>query len=288
MGFIKSTRCLDFADLAMANCLEQNRSIKLMEQLNNTINWACVESILLSHYTLGTSEEGARAYPPLMLFKCLMLQKWFRIPFDPSWKTKSPTGCPSRPFWGFHSADLLWINTPSPVSAAGCPSRPWMRSIPRSCASSEQQGLSINEGRDFTTAKFTELEILRNKAISKIRYIIEQYIGISHLTRPRQTGKVYKHHQKQVRRIVTAGGLQRSQRYENPLSGSGVSRGLFLTLLPVDARIPKYPLLGVSEDILSSIAKHETLITIKNSSQILKSRLNPVFQTSQGMSRIKG
>jgi hypothetical protein len=83
MGFKKTTRSLDFADLALANCLEQNRSIKLMEQLSSAINWSCVESILLSHYTVGTSEEGARAYPPLMLFKCLMLQKWFRIQSDP-------------------------------------------------------------------------------------------------------------------------------------------------------------------------------------------------------------
>jgi hypothetical protein len=51
--------------------------------INNTINWVRVESILLSHYTVGTSEEGAHAYPPLMLFKCLLLQKWFRIPSDP-------------------------------------------------------------------------------------------------------------------------------------------------------------------------------------------------------------
>ena len=71
MAFKKTTRNLDFADLAMATCLEQNRSIKLMEQLNNTINWKRVESILLSHYTVGTSGEGARAYSPLMLFKCL-------------------------------------------------------------------------------------------------------------------------------------------------------------------------------------------------------------------------
>jgi hypothetical protein len=83
MRFKKTTRSLDFADPALANCLEQNRSIKLMEQLSSAINWSRVESILLSHYTVGTSEEGARAYPPLMLFKCLMLQKWFRIQSDP-------------------------------------------------------------------------------------------------------------------------------------------------------------------------------------------------------------
>jgi transposase, IS5 family len=83
MRFKKTTRNLDFADLSMANCMEPNRSIKLMEQLNKAINWVRVESILPSHYTVGSSEEGARAYPPLMLFKCLMLQKWFRIPSDP-------------------------------------------------------------------------------------------------------------------------------------------------------------------------------------------------------------
>jgi transposase, IS5 family len=35
--------------------------------------------------------------------------------------------------------------------------------------------------KDSTNAKLTELEIQRNKAISKIRYIVEQYFGISHL-----------------------------------------------------------------------------------------------------------
>lgn len=35
--------------------------------------------------------------------------------------------------------------------------------------------------KDSTTAKLTELEINRNKKISKIRYIVEQYFGISHL-----------------------------------------------------------------------------------------------------------
>jgi IS5 family transposase len=37
----------------------------------------------MKHYHIGVSNEGADAYPPLMLFKCLMLQKWFRIPSDP-------------------------------------------------------------------------------------------------------------------------------------------------------------------------------------------------------------
>jgi IS5 family transposase len=35
--------------------------------------------------------------------------------------------------------------------------------------------------KDSKTAKLTETEIERNKAISKLRYIVEQYFGISHL-----------------------------------------------------------------------------------------------------------
>ena len=35
--------------------------------------------------------------------------------------------------------------------------------------------------KDSTTAKLTEYEIERNKSISKVRYIVEQYFGISHL-----------------------------------------------------------------------------------------------------------
>ena len=35
--------------------------------------------------------------------------------------------------------------------------------------------------KDTRTAKITEIEIGRNKAISKKRYIVEQYFGLSHL-----------------------------------------------------------------------------------------------------------
>ena len=35
--------------------------------------------------------------------------------------------------------------------------------------------------KDSTTAKLTEYEIERNKKISKVRYIVEQYFGLSHL-----------------------------------------------------------------------------------------------------------
>jgi IS5 family transposase len=83
MGFKKMDNSLGFADLALASSLEHNRSLKLMEKIDKAIDWLRVENILYNHYIVGTSGEGADAYPPLLLFKCLMLQKWFRIISDP-------------------------------------------------------------------------------------------------------------------------------------------------------------------------------------------------------------
>ena len=78
MGYKKMDQSLGFADLALKSSLKHNRSLKTMEKLNKAINWSRIESILMNHYTVGTSKEGADTYLPLLLFKCLLLQKWFR------------------------------------------------------------------------------------------------------------------------------------------------------------------------------------------------------------------
>ncbi len=75
MAFKKMEQNLSFADLALKSSLKHNRSLKLMENLNNSIDWSRIETILMNHYTAGTSSEGAKAYPPILLFKCLLLQK---------------------------------------------------------------------------------------------------------------------------------------------------------------------------------------------------------------------
>jgi IS5 family transposase len=146
MGFKRTTRSLDFADLALAACLEQNRSIKYMQQLSNSINWSRVEAILLSHYTVGTSEEGARAYPPLMLFKCLMLQKWFRIPSDPELENQINDRLSFKTFLG------LAFSQPAPDHSTFSRFRSRLPKEAMDQINSEilrqfeSQGLCINEG----------------------------------------------------------------------------------------------------------------------------------------------
>ena len=53
MGFKRLNESFTFADLAMKGTLEHNRSLKTLEKIDKAINWPRIESILLSHYTVG-------------------------------------------------------------------------------------------------------------------------------------------------------------------------------------------------------------------------------------------
>lgn len=83
MGYKKIGENLSFADLAVSKSLENNRSLKMMEKINKVVKWRNIEALLMEHYEVGTSKEGADAFPPLLLMKCMLLQKWFHIPSDP-------------------------------------------------------------------------------------------------------------------------------------------------------------------------------------------------------------
>jgi len=83
MGYKRIGEEISFADLAVSKFLEHNRSVTLMDRINKVISWKNVEALLLEYYETGRATEGADAWPPLILLKGLLLQKWFRIPSDP-------------------------------------------------------------------------------------------------------------------------------------------------------------------------------------------------------------
>jgi IS5 family transposase len=146
MGFKSMMRSLDFADVALAKSLEHNRSLKLMEKLDSVIDWSRIEDILMSHYTVGGSSEGARAYPPIVLFKCLLLQKWFRIPSDPELENQINDRLSFKKFLS------LSFSQPSPDHSTFSRFRDRLSKNAMDQINSEilrqfeKQGLSINEG----------------------------------------------------------------------------------------------------------------------------------------------
>ena len=72
------------------------------------VKWKNIEALLLEHYEVGTSKEGADAYPPLMLLKSMLLQKWFHIPSDPELENQINDRISFKKFLG------LTLDKPSP------------------------------------------------------------------------------------------------------------------------------------------------------------------------------
>ena len=88
MGFKQMKTNFTFADISLFASMEKNRAIKRMEQIDATVDWSRIESLLVRNYPVGKSFEGNDVYPPLILMKCLLLQQWFKIDSDPELETQ--------------------------------------------------------------------------------------------------------------------------------------------------------------------------------------------------------
>jgi transposase, IS5 family len=108
MGYKRIGTMISFADIAVQKSLEHNRSVTMMERINTVISWKNIEALLVEYYDVGTSTGGADAYPPIMLLKCLLLQKWFHIPSDPELENQINDRISFKKFLG------LSLDKPSP------------------------------------------------------------------------------------------------------------------------------------------------------------------------------
>lgn len=83
MAYKKIEHNFSFADIAVQKFADKNRSMLFLHQINGVIDWHSIQNLLLKYYDIGKGKQGERAYPPLFLFKCFLLQKWFQIKSDP-------------------------------------------------------------------------------------------------------------------------------------------------------------------------------------------------------------
>jgi IS5 family transposase len=109
MAYKKIEQCFSFADIAILKNADKNRSLLFLRKVDNTIDWIPVEHLLIKHYQTGKAKEGERAYSPMLLFKCFLLQKWFQIKSDPELESQINDRI------SFKSFLKLPMNYPSPV-----------------------------------------------------------------------------------------------------------------------------------------------------------------------------
>lgn len=170
MAFKRIKRSLTFADLALKDSMDKNRCLTRLMDIAASIDWKRIESILMNHYQVGGSNEGAQAYPPVLLFKCLLLQKWFHINSDPELESQINDRISFKKFLG------LSFDDPSPDHSTFSRFRKRLSKKAMAQINSailrqfEQRGLNINEGVaiDARLVKSASRPISNNK-IKKLR-----------------------------------------------------------------------------------------------------------------------
>lgn len=146
MSFKKTEPHLSFADIALFNSMDRNRAIKRMEKISAVVNWTRIEQLILRDYAVGKNTEGADAYHPLLLLKCLLLQQWFRIDSDPELETQINDRISFKKFLG------MPMDEPSPDHSTFSRFRSrlpkdTMKAINHELLSQfASRGLAINEG----------------------------------------------------------------------------------------------------------------------------------------------
>ncbi len=79
MAFKEYDHSPSFLDRELSSIIRKSRT----QKADSYIDWKSLESIATSSYAVGQSDHGNKAYPPLMLLKATLFQKWFGIKSDP-------------------------------------------------------------------------------------------------------------------------------------------------------------------------------------------------------------
>ncbi len=87
MGFKPKQKNKTFSDLDKSFD-KKNKTLSTLMELDKAVSWNKIEAVLLRDYPVGQKKEGSKAYSPLFLFKCLLLQKWYQIKSDPELETQ--------------------------------------------------------------------------------------------------------------------------------------------------------------------------------------------------------
>lgn len=86
-----------------------SRTQQFLKEIHDYIRWEPIERIVLDVYPVGKAAVGNGAYPPVMLLKALMLQKWFGIRSDHEMENQINGRISFKEFIGLAFGDHLQI-----------------------------------------------------------------------------------------------------------------------------------------------------------------------------------
>jgi len=95
----KNTEQLTFADALFI----EHDSIKELDSIHELLNWQAIEQILKN---IHNGQAGERAYHPVMMFKCLLLQVWYKLS-DPALEKSLARDLMFRRFAGIGLTDAI-------------------------------------------------------------------------------------------------------------------------------------------------------------------------------------
>ena len=79
MSKIKQTNAPSFADIAVIDRRNKMRN-PFLSQINQLVDWRPISNLLNKHcLKQATTPIGAPSYPPLLLFKILLLETWYGL-----------------------------------------------------------------------------------------------------------------------------------------------------------------------------------------------------------------
>ena len=135
MAFKAYNRTTTFLNMEIQRAVSHPRNKQSLSKIDATICWEPIEKIVMGNYPVGQSESVNKAYPPLMLLKAVLLQKWYGIKYDPELETQI------NDRFSFKSFIDLPFSEPSPDHSIICRFRErtgkkvWNRSITNCCVS---------------------------------------------------------------------------------------------------------------------------------------------------------
>jgi len=83
MAFKEYDKEPTLVDMEVQRAVTHSRNQQVLSEIDAVINWDPIEKVVQENYPVGQSNFGNKAYPPLMLLKAILIQKWFGIKSDP-------------------------------------------------------------------------------------------------------------------------------------------------------------------------------------------------------------